>query len=339
MYSPEFSADPNRFYREMRARFGSFAPVELAPGAPATLVIGYRAGLTILNDPERFPADPRTWQETVPVNCPVLPVLRWRPIAMRNAGHEHSRLRSVVGAALDEVDLHAVRGIVERTAIPLINSFCTTGSADLVSQYVFPLVLAVITDLLGCPPAISEKAAADIAAIMDGGADAQQANRGFETSLLELMHFKRVTPGRDITTSLLRHGTDLDDDEILHQLLVYYGVGMEPVQTLITNALRLLLTDERFGDETVSGALSIRDALDEVLFVDPPLPNSISYPRQPILIDEVWLPAHQPVVVSLAACNNDPEIAGSERVGNRAHLAWSAGPHSCPARSLAYLIA
>ncbi|MBY8862943.1 cytochrome P450 [Nocardia sp. CA2R105] len=339
LYTTEFNADPHRVYREMREQFGTFVPVELAPGVPATLVIGYRAGLAILNDPERFPADPRAWQETVPADCPVLPILGWRPIAVRNAGYEHTRLRTVLTAALDKVDLHAVHGIVERTAIPLINSFCTAGTADLVSQYAFPLVFAVINNLLGCPPAISEKAAAHLAAIMDA-VDPQEANRRFEQSLRDLMQFKRATPGADITTTLLQHDVELDDDEILNQLLVFYGIGIEPVHALITNALRLLLTNDQFGGGIVSGALSTRDALDQVLFLDPPLPNnSISYPRQPTLINGIWLPANQPVLVSLAACNNDPEIAADERTGNRSHLAWSAGPHACPAKSLAYLIA
>jgi cytochrome P450 len=66
-----------------------------------------------------------------------------------------------------------------------------------------------------------------------------------------------------------------------------------------------------------------------------------TYPRQPIPVADTWLPAHQPVVISLSACNNDPEIRndldtpGGSFVGNRSHLAWSVGPHACPAQSLA----
>lgn len=58
-------------------------------------------------------------------------------------------------------------------------------------------------------------------------------------------------------------------------------------------------------------------------------------------MDGVLLPAHQPVLISMAACNNDPAIARAPGgiAGNRAHLAWSIGPHTCPARSHAYLIA
>ncbi|MET8430989.1 cytochrome P450 [Nocardia sp. NPDC004860] len=323
----------------MRALFGSYVPVELAPGVPATLVIGYRAGLAILNDPDRFTADPRDWQQTVEEDCPALPVLGWRPIPMRNTGHAHARLRSVVNAALEDVDLHAVRRAVERTAVPLINAFCTTGTADLVADYASPLVFAVITDLLGCPPAIGRKAAAQLAAIADG-VDVQKAGRALEASLFELMKLKLATPGTDVASRLLHHGTALGDDEILQQLLLFYGIGMEPLQALITNTLRLLLIDEPFSDDIISGAVSTTDALEHVLFADPPLPNNcVRYPVRPALLDGVRLPAHQPVVVSVAACNNDPEITGDRRSGNRAHLAWSAGPHACPARPLAYLIA
>ncbi|AHH18393.1 putative cytochrome P450 [Nocardia nova SH22a] len=339
LYSDEFTADPHRVYREMRRLFGPFVPVELAPGVPATLVIGYRAGLEILNDSDRFSADPRDWQRTVPDDCPALPMLGWRPIPMRNTGAAHTRLRSVVGATLAEVDLHAVHRVVERTATPLINSFCSSGTADLVSDYALPLVFAVVMELLGCPPALGAQAAAHLATIADGG-DMHQAIIGLESSMLELIQMKRTTPRSDIGTGLLRHGAALDDDELLQQLVMFYGVGMEPVQALITNTLRLLIIDKPFGDDITSGALSTRDALDQVLFADPPLPNNcIRYPVRPILIDSVWLPAHQPVVVSMAACNNDPDAGGGRHIGNRAHLAWGAGVHACPARPLSYLIA
>ncbi|MEU6812894.1 hypothetical protein ABZ920_28720 [Streptomyces sp. NPDC046831] len=51
------------------------------------------------------------------------------------------------------------------------------------------------------------------------------------------------------------------------------------------------------------------------------------------------LPADQPVVISYTACNSDPTLGSHRLLGNRAHLAWGAGPHSCPARSQAYLVA
>ena len=47
------------------------------------------------------------------------------------------------------------------------------------------------------------------------------------------------------------------------------------------------------------------------------------------------------LVLGLAAANSDPRVHPDDRsieVGNRAHLAWSTGPHACPARMPARLI-
>ncbi|GAA5104733.1 cytochrome P450 [Nocardia iowensis] len=339
MYSPEFAADPHRAYHEMRDRYGSVAPVELAPGIPATLVIGYRDAVRILHDPEHFPADPRTWQRTVAFDCPVLPILEWRPNALRSAGLEHVRYREVISASINKVDLHALHATVEEIAVPLINSFSGSGAADLVSQYAFPLSFDAVNAMLGCPPEIGQQVAVATAAIFEG-IDADKGNAMLTEALMELITCKRATPGDDVTTRLLQHPTKLSDAELLHQLVILYGAGIEPQQNLIVNTLRLMLTDDRFAGDILGGSLSTRDALDEVLFTDPPMANfCVTYPRQPILLNDIWLPAHEPVVISMAACNNDPAINAGTHTGNRSHLAWGAGPHACPAQSAAYLIA
>ncbi|MEV6322919.1 cytochrome P450 [Nocardia sp. NPDC051787] len=338
LYSDEFAADPHRVYREMRGRYGPLVPVELAPGVPATLVVGYHTALRILNDPDHFPADSRTWQATVPSDCPVLPMLEWRPAAIRTTGAAHTRYRQATVAGIDEIDLFGLRATVEQIAVPLINTFCGDGSADLVAQYAFPLAFAVINAMLGCPPDIGQRAAMGMAAMFEG-IEAEQGNAMFASAMADLVALKRTQPGDDIVTGLLRHPAGLDDAEMIHQVLCVYGAGIEPTKNLIINTLRLMLTDQRLAGGILGGSLSTRDALDEVLFTDPPLSNyCVTFPRQPMLIDGVWLPAHQPVVVSMTACNNDPQINTGAYTDNRAHLAWSVGPHACPARSVAYLI-
>ncbi|WP_159921097.1 MULTISPECIES: cytochrome P450 [Nocardia] len=339
LFATEFAADPHSAYREMRARYGSLAPVELAPGVPATLVIGYHAAVRIMNDPDHFPADPRAWQQNIAADCPVLPMMQWRPNALRNAGAEHARYRQANVAGLEMVDLYGLRDTVAQLAIPLINSFCADGAADVVRQYAFPLAFAVLNALLGCPAEIAQRAATGMAAIFEG-VEAERGNKMLIDSLGELTLLKRAEPGNDITTRMLRHSAGLSDTEMVHQLGTLYGAGIEPQQNLIVNTLLLILTDERFGGSVLGGSLSTRDALDEVLFNDPPMANfCFSFPKQPVLIDDVWLPAHQPVVISMAACNTDPAIRTDQYAGNRAHLAFGGGPHVCPASSLAYLIA
>ncbi|PXX63184.1 cytochrome P450 [Nocardia tenerifensis] len=338
LHTPEFAADPHRAYADMRRRYGSLAPIELAPDVPATLVVGYQTALRILNDPEHFPADPRTWQQSIPDDSPIKPMMEWYPNALRNSGAAHARYRQAYTYAIDGIDLHALHATVERIAIPLINGFCQTGSADLVTQYAFPLVFEVLNQMVGCSAELGQRVATGMAALFDT-VNAAQGMQMLSEALLELIGLRRAEPGDDVTSRLAHHPAELDDTEMLCQLISFYGAGIEPQQNLIINTLLLMVTDDRFGGDVLGGSLSTRDALDEVLFNDPPMANfCTSYPRQPILIDNNWLPAHQPVLISLAGCNNDPEIRGGDRTGNRSHLAWAAGPHACPAKSVAYLI-
>lgn len=339
LYAPEFAADPHRTYSWMRRRFGSLAPVELAPGVPATLVIGYRTAIRVLHDPDHFPADPRLWQQNIPPDCPIKAMVEWRPNALRSAGSDHTRYRIPTTDAIDAVDLHEMHNTVSELAIPLINSFCGNGQADLISEYVFPIMFNALNAMVGCSPDIGEQLVTAFAAMFDGG-DADEINGLLGGALSRLIALKRSEPGTDIATVLVEHPTRLTDEELINQLVTIYAAGSEPGANLITNALRLMLTDDRFGSNLLGGQLSARAALDEVLSLDSPLANyCISYPRQPILLDDTWLPAHQPVVISMAACNNDPAVSGGDITGNRSHLSFSTGPHACPAERTVLLIA
>ncbi len=339
LYSSEFAADPHQVYERMRSEFGSLAPVELAPGVGATLVLGYRTALRILHDPQHFPADPRSWQDSLPAECPIRSMVEWRPNAIRNTGTVHERYRRATTAATNAVDLHALHATVETIAIPLINTFCERGRAEVIGDYALPLTFAALNAVVGCPDQIGARLAGAFAVMFDGG-DGDAINTAVNAALSELLALKRDAPGDDIATRLVQHPVALVEEELIQQLVTIYAAGIEPVTNLIANTLRLMVTDDRFAGSVLGGSLSTRDALDEVLFTDPPMANyCLSYPRQPVLIDGVWLPADQPVVISIAAANRDPAIAGGDRTGNASHLAFSSGPHACPAQDLAYLIA
>ncbi|MGW4242873.1 cytochrome P450 [Nocardia sp. NPDC004722] len=335
LYVPEFAADPHACYAEMRRRFGSLAPVELSPGIPATLVIGYRAAVQINNDPERFPADPRNWEKDIPADCPILPMLRYRPNALRSAGREHARYRKASVDSIDAINLYQVDATIEEIATAQINTFCFDGEADLISQYAFPITFAYLNYMVGSPDDIGHRIAGGTTMMIEDNS-AVEGNALFVSALGELVALKQRVPGDDVTTHLVTHAANLSDEELVHQLGMIYCAGIEPLTNLIANTLLLMLTDERYSG---AAALTTRDALNELLFTDPPLANfGITYPSRPTMVDKVWLPADQPVVTSMAACNNDPAMVG-RYTGNNPHLAWGTGPHACPAQDVAYSVA
>ncbi|MEU8482273.1 cytochrome P450 [Streptomyces sp. NPDC048641] len=339
LYEPDFAKNPHAAYQRMREQFGPLVPVELAPGVAATLVVGYEEARRILGDPQRFPADPRRWQASVPDVCPIRPMMEWRPNALRSAGAEHARYRAANTAALTAVDQHALRAHVEVVAEQTINTFKAGGKADLLSQYAWPLAFQTLSYLLGCPDEVGHRIADGMAKIFDG-VNASIGNQILTQAVADLVALRRQYPGDDVTSRLLTHVARLDDTEMGHQLITLYGAGIEPLTNLITNTLLEMLTNSDFSGDLLAGDASVREALDTVLYRDPPLANfAMSYPPRPVDIGGFLLPPDQPVVVSYAACNNDPALGAHRPLGNRAHLAWGAGPHSCPASSHAYLIA
>ncbi|RAY16003.1 cytochrome P450 [Actinomadura craniellae] len=338
MYGPEFAADPGAVYARLR-RHGPFGPVELAPGVPATLVVGYEAALQVLRDPATFPKDARRWEKDVPADCPVLPMMGYRPNCLMTDGGVHARLRGAVTDSLERIDTGALRDHVERTADDLIDRFTTAGEADLVARYARALPLLVLIEMFGCPREIADRIVTGMSGIFEG-LDAERANAEINRGVADLIALKRARPGADVTTWMLNHPAELTEDELGQQLVVLIGAGAEPEQNLIANTLRLLLADDRFAGDLSGGSLPVEDALDEVLWTDPPMANyGVTYPERDLVLGDALLPADQPVVVSFAAANTDPAMASDHRTGNRAHLAWSTGPHTCPAKGPARLIA
>ncbi|WP_246495242.1 cytochrome P450 [Streptomyces zagrosensis] len=342
MYGPDFAADPAAAYQRMR-RFGPAAPVQLAPGVDATLITGYQAALSVLRSPETFVKDPRRWRALangqVPMDSPVVPMMMYRPNCLFSDGEEHRRLRQVVTDSLERIDPNELRGYVEESADTLIDQFCARGEADLLAEYARAIPMLVANHMFGCPPDVGERLLAGMSGIFDG-VDAEKANEVLTQALVELVALKRAKPGADVTSWMMAHPAGLTDEEMLHQLVVLMGAGTEPEQNLIANGMRLLLSDDRFAGSLSGGSLPVDDALDEVLWTDPPMANyAVHYAVHDVDFSGLQLREGEPIMISFAAANTDPTLASDQRAGNRAHLAWSAGPHACPAQSSARLAA
>ncbi|MFE9093477.1 cytochrome P450 [Streptomyces sp. NPDC007264] len=342
LYGPEFAADPAAVYRRLREA-GPFAPVELAPGVRATLVVSYDAALHVLRSPETFSKDSRRWQDLadgiVPMDSPVVPMMVHRPNALLTDGEEHRRLRGAITDSLARVDPHTLRGYVESSADTLIDRFAPAGRADLLGEYAQVLPLLVFNHLFGCPTEYGLRLVEGMSGIFDG-VDADKANELLSTTVADLVALKRARPGADVTSRLIAHPARLTDEELVHTLVLLMGAGTEPQQNLIANGLRLLLSDDRFAGDLSGGSLPVEDALDEVLWTDPPMANyAVHFPIHDVTYEGVRLRAGHPLVISFGAANTDPALTADQRAGNRAHLAWSAGPHTCPAVSPARLIA
>ncbi|MEU3614620.1 cytochrome P450 [Streptomyces sp. NPDC006872] len=339
LYGSDYAADPQAYYTYLR-HYGPTAPVEITPGVEATLVTDYATALQLLQDSGSFRKDARRWRDLnegrIAPDNPVLPVLAHRPNCMYSDGAEHLRLRQSITDSMSRIDPMRLSQSVERISDFLISQFAERGSADLIGSYAKQLPLFVFNELFGCTADIGDRVFFGISGIFDG-VNAEKAGEVLFQAVGELVALKRRKPGEDVTSWLLQHHTDLTDEEMLHQVALLLGAGAEPLVNLIGNTLHRLLTDDRYAHE---GGL-IEEAMDDTLWENPPMATfSAHYPVSDMEFAGQKLTAGDLMLVGIAAANTGPVLSAARKAGsNRAHLAWSAGPHACPSKEPARQIA
>jgi cytochrome P450 len=111
----------------------------------------------------------------------------------------------------------------------------------------------------------------------------------------------------------------------------------------IAQALRLMLTDPRFAGRMRGGLLDVDEALDEVLWRDPPQANlPARFALYDVELAGQLVAGGDVLILGLAAANSDPRAHSDNlwnELENQSHLSWSAGPHVCPAQVPARIIA
>ncbi|MEV8354075.1 cytochrome P450 [Streptomyces niveus] len=333
-------------YEQLRAEHGPVAPVSVAPDINAWLVLGHRELLRLTREEQDFSHDPRRWGQLregrVPADSPILPMVGWRPALLFADGQQHRRMRAAVSDALSRINGHELRRGVRATAERLIAEFADGKQADLVSDYARKLPLMVITGLLGLDGPTGQELVKAIAGLVVANADSADASKRMGAILLALIEEKRHRPGNDVTSALLHHPVGLTDEEVLHNLVVMFVAGNQTTVNWIATTLRILLCDPAFRSSLSGGHLSVDDALDLVLWRFPPTQNfPARYATRDLRFGGQEVRAGDMLILGLAAANADPDILpedGIPVVGNRSHLAFGAGPHTCPAQDPARLI-
>ncbi|GAA3737467.1 cytochrome P450 [Plantactinospora mayteni] len=339
--------DPQHVFARLRAEHGPVAPVELEPGVHAWLVMGYPEILTVTRQEQVYSCDPDDWAAHHDGSLPADSLLRPMMSPYDNAffvnGERHRRLRAPISGGMAEIDQRAMRRSVAALCTDVIGSFAGRGEADLVADYAAIVPVLAVADRFGLDAVQSHELQAGLAAMFAWGADALAAREKVMKILADVVAARRATPSADLTTYLAQHPNLRGDAEVYDTMVLMLVAANENTMSCIAQTLRLMLTDERFAGRLRGGRLGVDDAIDEVLWRDPPMTNA---PARYALRDTEL--AGQPVrrgdamILGLTAANADPRIHPTgepwREVGNRAHLSWGAGPHACPAQIPARLI-
>jgi cytochrome P450 len=120
-------------------------------------------------------------------------------------------------------------------------------------------------------------------------------------------------------------------------------LGSEFEVAWITQALRMRLTDPRF-DGRSGGMLSASDTLEAVLGSIPPASNTgPRYAMADTMLGGRRIAAGDALVPGILGASAESRGASGDDLwlepGNLAYLTWGAGPHACPVRRPARVIA
>lgn len=341
------TVDPQAAYQELQEHWGVVAPVELEPGIHAWLVLGHHEICQVVRNEQLFSRDPNNWRlfadGVVAPNSGLGPLMFPRDNAYYSDGEKHRRLRGPLDDGLQSLDEHRMARFIRALCADLIRDFEHTGRADLVTDYAAVVPMLTVAGFFGIGRDQSEELRAALVAIFSSADGSQAEAYNLERILSDVMAARRTRPTDDLTTAFLRHPNLRNDFEIQQAIVLMITAGYETTITWIAQTLRLMLTDSRFAGRMRGGRLGIDDALDEVLWRDPPMSN---LPARYALVDCELGGAHiqrgDALVMGFAAANNDPRVHTDDQwleVGNRSHLAWSAGPHACPAQRPGRMIA
>ncbi|MYV71870.1 cytochrome P450, partial [Streptomyces sp. SID2131] len=348
LYGEAAATDPMGLYEELRAAHGPVAPVLLDGDVRAWLVLGYLENRDVASRPTQFSRDPRVWHgwrsgEIDPATSPLMPMIGWRPDCVCADGEEHQRLRGAVTAGLSQFDHRGVRRHITRFAHQVIDGFCEKGEAELVGQFTEHLPMLTLIHLLGMT---DEEAPELVHAARDlfKATETSLASNAFVLESLErLVAAKRAHPGHDIASALMAHPAGLTDEEVQHHLRLILLAGYETTANLMSNVLRMVLTDPRFRGSLAGGQMTLPEAVEQVLWDEPPLmvcPGR--WANSDTTLGGQEIKAGDMLLLGLAAGNVDETIRPDPAAPvhhNRAHLSFSAGTHECPGQDIGRIIA
>jgi cytochrome P450 len=338
--------DPHTLYEQLRDEWGPVAPMDLEPGVPAWIVLGYDEASSVMRNELLFSRDSRNWryvtESSLPASSGLSAALSPRENAYYLDGMQQRRLRAALDDALSAVDQKRLARTVATTCEAIIDGLMSRGEADLVSEYAVAVPVMVMTEMFGMSPSVGNEMHELTRALHAGGETARAAAVEQESLLAALVATRRAAPGEDLTTSLVNHPNHANDAEVMASIGVMFNLGHDAEIAWIASTLHMILTDPAFAARVHRGRLDLYESLDEVSRRNPPTPHVLPrFARQDCELGGRRIAFGDAVVPAVAAANADRAIRSDdpwEELGSRFHLTWGAGAHACPAHRIGPLI-
>ncbi|MGY3203019.1 cytochrome P450 family protein [Streptomyces sp. TE5632] len=359
---PVITLDPHgKDHHGEAARLRELGPVVRVrlPGEVTAWSVTDHALLNDMVTDARFSKDWRNWNAIIRGEIadgwPLIGMVKVTNMVTSD-GQEHRRLRKLVTQTFTPRRVQELRPriqqIVGRLLDDLPSHAAADGSVDLRRHFAHPVPMQVICELFGVPaderPRLQELM--DNIFRSDLRPEEVQASQIEQYELLaRVVEGRRREPGDDLTSALIAaRAADpdaLSEEELVGTLLLMLSAGQETTLSLITNAVRALLTHPDQREIAVRGdAETWAKVVEETLRWDAPIGNfPFRYPLEDVEIAGVRIPKGEAIMAPFSAVGRDTAQHGEDADRfditreQRRHLAFSNGPHFCLGAPLARL--
>jgi cytochrome P450 len=270
---------------------------------------------------------------------------------------DHTRLRRLVARAFTPARVRELTPRIEALTGELVDGlFGEPGTADLIEGLAQPLPVAVISELLGIPPADRPRLvgwSAALARSLDPAflvsdeerAWQHQARVEFAAYLRGLLPSRRRSPGSDLISALLDvhdSGGPLTENELVALCILLLVAGHETTRSLIgALVLALLRNPAELAAVTADPSLA-QAAVEEALRYDPPVQIGSRFALRDTELAGGTVAAGSFVLLLLGSAGRDPAACDDPdqfrvRRAARRQVAFGHGIHYCLGAPLARL--
>ncbi|MBB5159935.1 cytochrome P450 [Saccharopolyspora phatthalungensis] len=343
---PDYHGNAHERHRRMAER----GPLFRTDGG-MWAAVSHEACATILRD-ARFGHDPGSPAQNL-FDSTQRPSVALRSFEFMD-GPEHDRLRKLVNRAFTARRVERLRPAVETLATRLLAGM--SGRIDVLADFILPLAMTTIVDMLGAPAEDHHRFRVWAEAIVRGLdpdfllspaelAAREQANAEFAEYFNHLAALRRAEPKDDLISALVTvedDGAVLSSDELVAMCMLLLAAGHESIMHLVGNGTVALLHNPDQLDHFRAHPGEAANAMNELLRYDPPV---VLLVRTALADAEVLgqrIRRGEIVWLQIGAANRDPAVfPAPDRLDltrdTSGSLAFGLGAHFCIGASLARL--
>jgi cytochrome P450 len=267
---------------------------------------------------------------------------------------DHTRLRRLVLKAFTPRTVEAMRPRIQAIVDGLLDAVAGAGEIDLIADYVEPLPVTVIAELLGIPEADRHHLrpwSRDICLMYELDPPDESAHKAVQASiefgdyLRALLTERRRKPGDDLISGLaavVDDGDTLTETELIATCVLLLNAGHEASVNGAGNSWWTLFRHPDALARLGADPALIPTAIEELLRFDTPLSLFERWVLAPIEIHGVQLDRGDEIAMLFGSSNRDgrvferPDEVDLARDPNRS-LSFGAGIHYCLGAPLAKL--